>query len=150
MDALPMPTDQMINGVGWGLTPAADTNALGHSCTQVDARNAPSQAMDSTGQLGWALQAGGHRSQGGLATSPCPLGCRRANADTRGNRQGLRTVLARAHQLLPGARWAHVSGQWSLSLALDRTQKYRKGIRSVAASRPIGLASVAKRSIGWF
>jgi hypothetical protein len=45
--------------------------------------------------------AGGNDSRmqpGEPATSPCPLGCSRANTDTRGNDQGLRTVLARAHQ----------------------------------------------------
>ena len=30
--------------------------------------------------------------------SPCPLGCRRAIADTSGDGQGLRTSLSRSHQ----------------------------------------------------
>jgi hypothetical protein len=52
------------------VTPTTDTNGPGRGCAQVDAENAPCQAMDGAGHLGHALQAGDY--PGGLV-----LVCRR-------------------------------------------------------------------------
>jgi hypothetical protein len=64
------------------------------------------------------------------AASSCPLGCTRANADTQGNEQGLRTVLARVARspgnplispawLQPWAGSCPPSRAWRLARHLD-------------------------------
>src|SRR5262249_50150328 len=45
------------------------------------------------------------------STSPCPLGCKRAIADTTSDGQGLRTSLSRSHQAAARVRWMRVCGQ---------------------------------------
>jgi hypothetical protein len=99
------------------LTPTADTNTPGRCCTQVDTESVPCQAMDGAGHFGCALQAKERCSRavrrvraGDAATPQCPLRCRRANADTPGNRHGLRMSASRSRQDATGVRWTHVNG----------------------------------------
>jgi hypothetical protein len=81
--------------------------------------------------MGSRLSGAPMRLAGDPATSPCPLRCRRANADTPGNWQGLRTSLARSHQAASCVRWP--------TLADNRCATWRgaiAGIRTAAAAVP--------------
>ena len=101
--APPRATDQMISG-GGQVTPqptptGLDTAVFGR--TLAAHRPRPATVLDTLA----GLQAEGHacRSRRGgqacdPATSPCPLRCGRASADTPGNGRELRTSLARFHQ----------------------------------------------------
>lgn len=107
----------MVNDLSVRLTTKADHNRVRREPIPADTPVAatPGERLHPTACPYFASKGSrfsdtaGH--PGGLATSPSPLGYTRANADTLGDRQGLRTVLERVRiRPLPGARWAHVSG----------------------------------------
>jgi hypothetical protein len=105
--------------------------------------------MTLTDRAATSLQLGGHdsRTRGSRVSLPRDrglLGYRQVNADTRGNEQGLRTVLARAHQAASrrpsGARfrtparssthgWGFSPDRFSLPQSVSRPQPFGTSAR---------------------